>query len=187
MLQAQYGFWPVEHGDWVDPGFTYFTPGRESLDGFSGARHPLNSWILKDPVALVPSLLEMEELTEHLEMIAGGMASKATPISIFTSEELHERYVKEACLQLRSFEMLLQVWRDVHQPRGPEECQPTLSRGEIRKVITLQKLNVSSAKTISKKLFRSCYPQFLLDRCSGALSRESSILNQLENYLRYSS
>lgn len=182
VLYAQYGFNPPEHEDWVHPEIIYSVGYGLQSEEIAGSYHPLNSMFLKNPIAFVPTLEEMLEFAEHSRMIAMSISDKTG--KALTAEEIHDRYVEMACLQLKYCESLLQSWREMGMPREQRDCLPLPCISQGKKLLVTQQHNVDSVKRNYENLRRNLFPQFILDRYFAVLLREEKIFDELKEMLK---
>lgn len=179
LCHAEYGFYSPEHGDWVYPAKGLKGGVQSNKDRMS----PLNSWVLKSPVDLVPSYDQIVEEREwRLELVK---ASSSTPIVLLTLDQLHEDYVTRTCEQVIDHLKLLGIWADAGRPREQQDCFTGMDRKGVKKVLGLQRLNELDAKE-KLAIFKKYHaPSFMVDELRASLAREQSICDQLNESMRY--
>lgn len=171
ILRAQYGFDPCEHSDWVQPEVCY----TKAFPGEKHSTHPLNSWLLKDPVSFVPSFKHLREQFEWYEEYVLFSKNK---VPALTAEEVQDSYVVKACEDFASYASLLSLWRNYGSPRDQWECTIGLNHRQVKKVQAYQHHNVLTAKIIMDG-FESLYaPRFLKVQAMGAHAKEVAIHDQ---------
>lgn len=179
LCHAEYGFYAPEHENWVYPA-RYLKGGAHLRpDGVS----PLNSWVLKSPVDLVPSYEQIvEEEGWRQELVK---ASSSTPIILLSLDVLHEQYVKRTCEQVVDHTQMLSLWVDAGRPREQQDCFTGMKRKQVKEVLVLQRMNALDAKE-KLSIFRKYHaPSFIVDELRASLAREQSICDQMSESMRY--
>lgn len=179
LCHARYCFHSPEHEDWVYPAFCL--KGGAAVN--PSRIYPLNSWVLKSPVDLVPSYDQIVE--EHDWSTEFVRASSKTPIVLLTQDELHEQYVIRTCEQIIDHLKMLVVWVEAGRPREQQDCFTGMDRKKVRKVLSSQRLNELDAKE-KLAIFKKYHaPSFMIDELRASLAREQSICDQLNESMRY--
>jgi hypothetical protein len=182
-LRNKFNFYPLEHEDWVSVQRWYAVEPAEGAVGDAETLRPLNSWILKDPVAFVPSTKEIQEDLAWRNPLMRDISK--VPVRPKTFEELHREYVWEACKQVVKFSKLLQEWVEIGSPYQQEQCifRRKDEKVELRRAIKVQRYAMADAWKKLELYIKTKAPTFLIEQASGKSFREKKLLDQMRNAL----
>ncbi len=183
LIRAKYAFNPPEHGDWVHPSAGYFADSdwQTETEVDTCLRHPLNSFILKDPISPVPTLSDILALADHMHMLVASGRDKTSKAP--TAEELHDNYMLRVCEQLKTCDRLLQEWILLSSPRMQEECVTFPKRKIMLKIRSDQEKSVIACHKIYNHLMKNLFPQFVIDWYFPVMFNEEKILDGMNQIL----
>lgn len=189
LLHTKYRLNPPALADWVSTKSRYKVSkpigNEEELGKESEEFRPLNSWILKDPVGMIPSKEEIIEETEWKNFVSRTLFGKQLSWHI---DDVHGSYVRQACAEVLCFERLLIEWRHFGSVNDQEEWsfsskeERTQFRGDVKR----QRINVLNAKQKLELFQKNNAPDFLISQAAGAGLREKRLLDQMQVALTHS-
>jgi hypothetical protein len=182
-LRNKFKFNPLEHEDWISAQVWYIVGPAQGATGNSDTTRPLNSWILKDPVAPVPTTEQIFEDLAWRNPLMKALSKTTEPSK--TYEELHREYVWEACKQVTNFSQLLQAWVDIGSPYEQEQCifRSKDEKVLLRRAIKVQRYAMLETRRKLELYVRTGAPSFLIEQAAGSSFREKKLLDQMHNAL----
>lgn len=180
----RYRFSPNSHGDWVCPHSWYQLNSAAGNPDAPEYLRPLNSWVLKDPVGMVPLQEELEEETKWRRTLP--KCFRAGRWQEATFEQVRAYYVREACREMVQCERLLFEWQRVGHKHDQEDWTfgTPKNKENFRKNVKVQRKNLQAAKQRLEFLQQNHAPEFLINHASGQLLQDNQILEKMNEALR---
>lgn len=190
LLHAEYRFNAPALADWVSTKSSYMLGvpigNEKGLKNLSQQTRPLNSWVLKDPVGMLPSFDEIKEETEWKNSVSQNVFNGKA--EVWHVDEVHSSYINQACAEVLCFERLLIDWRNLGCILDQE--QETISSKEerlhFRQAVKRQRINVLAAKEKIESYRKYAAPDFLVAQAAGASLHEKRLLDQMQIVLAHS-
>ncbi len=180
FFHEHYGFYMMEHGDWI-----HASSWQEvQLNVQIAVLQPLSSFLLKDPVGLVPTEQELEEECLWRKSIACLYPKgKIQDVEI---DDVHISYVALACRQMCFYQKLLKAWVDIGRPMYDEQCLPENIRHKkrLKDNLKIQRLKMLDLKKHLELLYRTSAPGFMISLVAGQSLREKRIIDQMQEVIR---
>lgn len=178
-LRLRFRFTANCHEDWVSPLSSYRIAAAIGNDDSVEHERPLNSWVLKDPVGLVPSPDDLEEEIEWRSRLSKILHNNE--IAEKTLKELGAWYVREACREVVMYERLLLEWYRLgaYEDQAGWSFGSSGNRKEFRAKLKYQQLNIADARKKLELYKRTGAPDFLIGRAADQSFREKKILDQM--------
>lgn len=186
FLRVRYEFNPLALGDWVSTKSWYrvsvpiTSEGRQSRE--LEELRPLNSWVLKDPVGIIPSVDEITEETEWKNSVSASLFGKYLSWHV---DDVHSSYVRQACAEVLACERLLIEWKrygSVYEQEGWMFCS-TEERKKFCLAVKRQRINVLEAKKKFELFRKNHAPKRLVSQAAGANLLEKRLLEKMQEVL----
>jgi hypothetical protein len=183
MLRVRYRFSANSHGDWVCPHSWYVI--ASAIGNINEKEHmrPLNSWALKDPVALVPTMECLKEEVSWRKILAKSFfKGELVETSL---DNVVSSYIREACKEMLICERLLLEWRRLGGGEDQEDWtfESEADKKLFRSKMKYQRRNMMDARTKLELFRKTGAPEFLICQASGQSVREKEMLDKMHEAL----
>lgn len=175
-----HGFYMMEHGDWIHAGAWQ----EVQLDGKITVEQPLSSFLLKDPVGMLPTEKELEE--EYLWRKSIACLYPKGKVQDLEIDDLHLSYLVLACRQMCAYQKLLKAWVDVGKPMYDEQClsENMRQKKRLKENLKVQRIRILDLKKHLELLYKTAAPGFMISLVAGQSLREKRIIDQMHEVIR---